>query len=223
MVKHFCFLLMVFGILGLSLPTFSQEVKVYEVHRVSGAAPTIDGEYTEEEWAGSEWTSGFYGLRHSANAPAYQGQPVDINWRWRALWDDEYLYVLFNADLTYINANGWTWTGTTDYLAADDTGYAGWGVGSNLDFEFFLTPNWDEEETILLNEPANNPPDINWLIFPCYRMRTLIQQFWCADSAEGPPFFHTGNIGAAPYIIAGDWAPIYDETEAEAAECSHYA
>ena len=78
----------------VTLPVFCQAPpKEYEVNKVSGSPPVIDGEYTEEEWAGSTWTGDFYGLRHSACQAQYQGAIVDINWRWRALWDDDYFYV----------------------------------------------------------------------------------------------------------------------------------
>ena len=94
----------------ITLPVFCQAPpKEYEVNKVSVSPPVIDGEYSDEEWAGSEWAGDFYGLRHSANQAQYQGEIVDINWRWRALWDDDYFYVLIVADLNYLNPNGMTY------------------------------------------------------------------------------------------------------------------
>ncbi len=210
--------------LGLvSYGVYAQDVKVYEVNKVIDTPPTIDGEYSEEEWEGSEWTSDFYGLNHSANSASYQGQSTDLEWRWRALWDDDYLYVLFNANLRYINPNGWVWAeGSGDLvtpLVEDDVGYAGWGIAENLDFEFFLTPNWVEEEVDYLNEAENNPPAYQLCYFPL--LPDIEGDVIYADGnygvreGEGPPFIFSGNIGSDS--MPGDWDPIFDPDAAEEA------
>ncbi|MBN2326043.1 MAG: hypothetical protein JXR73_02740 [Candidatus Omnitrophica bacterium] len=203
-----------------SLGAYGQSVREYTCNKVTGDPPVIDGEYTEEEWAGSEWTGDFYPLRHSANPTSMWGNVIDEKWQWRALWDDEYLYFLVSAELKYINKNGWTWAG--DIIApleADDTGYAGWGVGTNLDFEIFLTPQWDEELTAFPNEAGANPPGYQCCYFPLLEdvegdVEYAPSNFGIRNTTEGPPFFHTGTVGSQSI---GGWNPIYDPAEAEAA------
>lgn len=199
----------------------ANEVREYLVNKVSGAPPVIDGEYTEAEWAGSQWTGDFYGLRHSANSKL-RGQVIPDVWRWRALWDDDYLYVLISAELKFINRNGETWlggVGAVNPLLADDEGYAGWNTGENLDFEVFLTPNAHEELGVFPNEVGGNPPGYQLAYFPLLADEEGGQVF--ADSnfgirnkANGPPFFYTGTVGVQNI---GPWNPIYDPAEAQAA------
>lgn len=200
----------------------ANEVREYTCNKVQGTAPVIDGNFTEDEWAGSEWTGDFHGLRNSGNAAEWQGTVIEEKWQWRALWDDDYLYLLMTADLYYINKNGWTWAGgmgATEPLAADDTGYAGWGFGTNLDFEFFLSPNWSDELTGYPNEVGNNPPGYQLCYFPLLEDSegsTVYGEsnFGIRNQVEGPPYFHTGTVGTASL---GAWNPIYDSAGATAA------
>lgn len=212
--------------LTLTMSISAQDrIKEYEASKVSGTPPVIDGEFTEEEWAGSVWRSDFTGLRNGAVGTAFQGADANVNWRWRALWDDEYLYFLFEAELLFLNPNGVLWDGSLiDPLSSDDTGFAGWGVAQNVDMEVFLEPNWQAGD-----EFNSNPPDFTenyneegaantyqFIFFPLKEDRegdTVFAptNFGVRDKQEGPPFLHSGLQGGV-----GDWVPFFDPTEAEA-------
>jgi hypothetical protein len=216
------FMVFMLFVLLLAPCAMSQEVREYTVNKVSGTAPVIDGEFTEEEWAGSVFTGEFFGLDHGDNAAEWAGKVIDEKWQWRALWDNDYLYVLITAELQYINMNGWVYSGDmVTPLEADDTGYAGWGAGQNLDFECFISPNWDDDMTGYPNEAGQNPPAYQMAYFPLLADEENGQlyadsNFGSRTTAEGPPFFHTGTMGAAS--IAGGWNPIYDASEADTAD-----
>ncbi|RJP27270.1 MAG: hypothetical protein C4527_13530 [Candidatus Omnitrophota bacterium] len=202
-------------------PVFAQlaPVKQYECHKVAGAPPVIDGNYTEAEWAGSQWTGDFYGLRHSANNASYRGKVVDEQWRWRALWDDDCFYFLIEAGLRYLNPNGVLYSGDlVNPLTADDTGFAGWGTGRNVDFEVFIEPDWQEGDGF--NDMEGNSPAYQLCYFPLKEDRTgdtiWAQSNFGIRGAEGPPFFNTGNVGGT-YRLPGGWNPICDAAQAAAA------
>ncbi len=203
-----------------AFPAAAQSVKEYECHRVAGDPPVIDGNYTEEEWAGSEWTGEFYGLRHSANSASYQGAETEEEWRWRALWDDDYFYILIEAGLRYLNPNGVLYSGElVDPLMADDAGFAGWGTGQNVDLEVFIEPDWQDGDGF--NDMEGNSPAYQLCYFPLDADVDDSGNEWAPSNfgirgAEGPPFFNTGNVGG-DFRLSGGWDPIYDEAEAEAA------
>jgi len=213
------FVVVLFVALAVSYAT-GQEVREYKCNKVVGTPPVIDGNFTEDEWKGSAWTGDFLGLDHGDNAAAYRGKLADEKWQWRALWDDNYLYVLITAELYYINKNGWVFSG--DIIApleADDTGYAGWGAGTNLDYECFLSPNWDDDLAGYPNEAGSNPPAYQLCYFPLLAdvegtTEYAPSNFGVRDKVDGPPFFHTGTMGAANI---GPWTPIYDQAGATAA------
>jgi hypothetical protein len=193
------------------------EIKVYEINKVSGNAPTIDGEWSEEEWAGSTWTGDFYGTRHSFNDASLWGEVVDIGYQWRALWDDEQVYFLITMPMLYINMNGWVWSG--DYvgpLEEDDAGYAGWANGQCLNIEFFMSPNWPElYDWGYLNEVAQDPPNYHFGFFPLLADAEGDTEYAPSNfgvrGAEGPPFLFT------ECDLTGSWDPIYDPAAAEEA------
>ena len=208
----------------LALPALSQEVaevRIYEVNRVVGAPPVVNGEYTEQEWAGSKWTGDFYATRHSFNDAALWGQVIGEKYQWRALYDDNYFYFLMTAEMRYINKNGWVWTGDmVDILAADDVGYAGWNNGQCVNFEFFLSPNWPKlVEEGWLNEVAQNPPAYHFAYFPLLPdvegTVELDPGNFGVRGAEGPPYFFTEPSGSQ--AISGGWDPITDPVAANAA------
>ncbi len=204
------------------LPALSQEVaeiRTYEVNRVSGTPPVIDGEYSEDEWAGSEWTGDFYGTRHSFNDASLWGQVLDIEYQWRALWDDDHLYLLITTPMLYINMNGWIWAdGTpdgdlTNPLDADDTGYAGWANGQCINIEFFITPGWEELFNWgYENAVGQDPPNYHFGYFPLLADVDGDVEYnpsnFGVRGAEGPPFFFTGCD------LGDDWAPITDPVAA---------
>ena len=214
-------------IIGLcfAMPALSQEVaevRTYEVNGVVGDPPVIDGEYTEEEWAGSEWTGDFYATRHSYNDAALWGQVIEEKYQWRALWDENYFYFLMTAEMKYINMNGWIWPGEIidTILDADDTGYAGWAGGQCLNIEFFLSPNWPRlVEEGWWNDVGENPPAYHFCYFPLLPEVEggveLTPGNFGVRGAEGPPFFFSSPSGAQP--LPGDWAPITDPVAAEEA------
>lgn len=214
--RMFSFLLF---LLAASL-AYGQDIREYDCVKVMGAPPVIDGQFTDEEWENAVWTGEFHGLDHSDNAAVWRGSPVEEVWEWRALWDDDYLYVLITAELYHLNMNGWVWDDdVTEWLLEDDVGYAGWAPGRNMDFEFFLSPNWDDEWTVYPNAVGGNPPAYQLCYFPLLadvgNGRELApSNFGIRDKAEGPPFFFTGTMGAASI---GPWNPIYDSAGAEAA------
>lgn len=195
-------------------------VREYTCNKVTGAAPTIDGNYTEAEWAGSDWTGEFYGLRNGA-VTAFNGQKTTLNYRWRALWDDDYLYLLVTADFLFLCPNGLTWAGDfVDPLLADDTGYAGWGTGTCVDLELFIEPNWKLGDGYNSNPPAydeatngGGEPSYQICYFPLKDDKegtTLITpgNFGVRTTDDGPPYFFSG----VPAAVGGDWTPIFDKT-----------
>jgi len=199
------------------MPGFCQlaPVREYTVNKVKATPPKIDGEWSEDEWAGSEWTGKFYGLRYPDVPTDFWGQVADINIRWRALWDDDYLYVLIVSDFKYLNPNGWTYAGDmVAVLEADDTGYAGWGIGTCVDFEMFIEPNWKEGDGA--NDMETNSPAYQLCYFPIKEDDQWAPSNFGVRGAEGPPYFYTGNAGG-PARIAGAWNPITDPAEAKLA------
>jgi len=207
----------------LALPAVSQEVadvRTYEVNRVSGDPPVIDGEYSDEEWQGAEWTGDFYATRHSFNDAALWGQVIEPEYRWKALYDDECFYFLMTAEMMYINPNGWSWPDVMEtYLEEDDTGYGGWANGRCLDIEFFVSPNWPRLEAEgWWNDVGENPPAYHLCYFPLLpETDDAGNETWPGNfgvrGAEGPPFFHTGTSGTT--ALPGDWAPITDPAAAQ--------
>ncbi len=195
------------------------EVRIYNVNRVSGDPPVIDGEWTEEEWAGSVWSGDFYGTRHSFNDASLWGEVLDIGYQWRALWDDDQVYFLITMPMLYINPNGLVWTGElVDPLVADDVGYAGWANGQCLNVEFFVTPNWPvfEDEFGVENAVGGDPPNYHFAYFPLLADIDESGTEWAPSNfgvrgAEGPPFIATSHD------LPGDWAPITDPAAAEEA------
>ncbi|MEW6237670.1 MAG: hypothetical protein AB1656_19980 [Candidatus Omnitrophota bacterium] len=209
----------------MAIPVVGDDaVREYTANKVKGTPPVIDGNYTDAGWAGSEWTGEFFGLRNGAVGAAYQGQKVDVNYQWRALWDEDYLYILMTADFYYLTPNGWTYAGDiVTALAADDTGYAGWGVGTCVDFEFFLEPNWKDGDGYNSNPPAyteatngGGEPSYQLCYFPLIEDREgdkvwEVGNFGVRDKDEGPPFFYTG----VPAGLGGNWMPIFDAAYAQ--------
>ena len=228
------------AIFALVLPALCQDVKEYTVNKVKGTPPTIDGNFTEDEWAGSTWTDEFYGLDLDPNAAEFKGARVDsvVNYKWRALWDEDYLYLLLTCDLKYLNPNGQIWTvdgevdltDPTQILTVDDMGYAGWGSGTNLDFEAFILPNWTED---LGNDTTLNPACYQLCYFP---LKAGIDPSTGEKTPSnlgvrgksGPPFFYSGYSGlasqrpgtlvvtedpAATFTV--DWQPITDPAIAQ--------
>jgi len=219
-----------------ALPVLCQDVKEYMVAKVFKTAPVIDGKYTEEEWAGSTWTGDFVGTRHSFNDPAFWSEKGDTNYRWRALWDEDYLYVLITGDLKYLNPNGMYWdpnTGTDAYfdpsltpeenaLSQDDVANDrnSWNKGTCLDFEVFIVPSWTED---LGNDTTTNPAGYQFVYFPIKELKDAggkvvnPSNFGIRDAA-GPPFFaagYTGNgaftpvtVVVDPAVPTVDWQPI---------------
>lgn len=205
----------------IAIPAMGQDaVREYNCARVPGEPPVIDGEWSEEEWAGSQWTGEFYGLRNGAVAAQFQGQPVDLNYRWRALWDDEYLYVLVESEVYFLSPNGIVWPDTiVNELAGDDAGYAGFAVGQNVDLELFIEPNWQEGDGYNSNPPdyteATNgvgEPAYQFVYFPLVNDEDFTpSNFGIRNSEEGPPFMFTG----VPGQMGGDWSPVFDPAFAE--------
>jgi len=217
--------------LGLfSFPALCQDVKEYKVAKVTKTAPVIDGNYTEDEWAGSTWTGEFYGLWLDPNFPEYQGAKIDSvqKIQWRALWDEDYFYFLITSDVRYLNPNGETYTGTADPLAADDTGYAGWGGGTNIDYEVFIVPQWTEDLGNVGEASGSGPAGYQLCYFPIKAgadPATAPSNFGTRGEV-GPPFFHTGYSGNGtflpgaevvdPAVPARDWKPVYTAATAQA-------
>ncbi len=212
----------------LALPALSQEVaeiRTYELNKVSGDPPVIDGEYSDEEWQGAEWTGEFYGTRHSFNDAALWGQVIEPEYKWKALYDDEYFYFVMSMEMRYINMNGWVWPegpdNYVDYLELDDEGYAGWANGECVNVEFFATPNWQGMmDEGWWNDVGENPPAYHLCYFPLLpETDEAGNEMWPGNfgvrGAEGPPFFHTGCTGTT--TPPGDWAPITDPAAAEEA------
>jgi len=203
------------------VPGQSQEIREYILNKAK-AAPVIDGEIADGEWDGSEWTGDFYGLDHNS-VTKYRDQRIprnELNWEWRALWDEEYLYICFRADFKSMVANGWTYDGnTTAVLEADDTGYAGWGIPGCVDFEFFFEPNWKEGDGV--NDSADMSPGYQLCYFPV--MEDVYEGVVYADSnfgvrkgAFGPPYFYSGLTTTGPKFPATAWNPYTDPQEAAA-------
>lgn len=204
------------------VPSQGQEIREYTLNKAK-AAPVIDGVATDAEWAGAEWTGDFYGLDHDS-VTVYRDQKIpreDLNWEWRALWDDEYLYICFRADFKSMIANGFTYDGnTTAVLEADDVGYAGWGIPGNVDFEFFFEPNWKEGDGV--NDSADMSPSYQFCYFPLgddiFNGQLVTPgNFGVRKGPFGPPYFYSGLTTTGPKFPASDWAPLTDAAETTAA------
>lgn len=203
------------------VPVTGQEIREYTVNKAT-KAPTIDGNESDAEWAGAAWTGGFYGLDNDA-VTKYRAQqpPTDkLNWQWKMLWDEEYLYFCFKADFYFLLQNGWLFSGdVTNLLEADDTGYAGWGIPGNVDFECFLEPNWKDGDGV--NDPADMSPGYQICYFPLadevYNGKVVNKGNFGVRGAEGPPYFYSGATNQGSKFPSGDWAPITDPAAATAA------
>jgi len=213
--------LLVFIAFIAPVPCLGQDIREYMANKAT-KAPVIDGNVTDAEWAGSEWTGGFYGLDNDA-VTKYRAQqiPADaFNWQWRMLWDEDYLYFCIQADFRYLTQNGWLFSGdVAELLSADDTGYAGWGIPGCVDFECFLEPNWKDGDGV--NDPADPSPGYQLCFFPLadevYNGKVVNPGNFGVRGAEGPPFVYTGATNQGSKFPAGDWAPISDPVAAAAA------
>jgi len=248
-MKHRSFIVFVslVAVALLTLPALCQDVKTYTVNKVSGSPPTIDGSYTENEWAGSTWTDEFYGLDLDPNAAEFKGARVDsvVKIQWRALWDEDYLYLLITEDAKYLNPNGQVWdvnTGAeidlsdqTQILTADDVGYAGWGAGTNIDFEAFLVTNWTADLGNAENPASSTGGPANYQVcyFPIKAGKNAAgdptPSNFGTRGASGPPFFYSGYTGDSTMrpgalvvaddptttTVGVDWQPITDSTVAQ--------
>ncbi|MFB3785297.1 MAG: hypothetical protein ACE15F_02905 [bacterium] len=183
----------------------------------------IDGVATDAEWAGAEWTGDFYGGNFSINT-MYLNEQIpreDLNWEWRALWGEEYLYFCMRGDFKYLTPNGWLYDGnTTTVLEADDTGYAGWGNPGCVDFEFFMEPNWKDGDGV--NDSADMSPSYQICWFPLgddvFNGEVVTPgNFGVRTGAEGPPFFFSGLNSTGAKFPATPWNPMTDPQEAATA------
>ncbi len=196
----------------------------YNANRVPGAAPTIDGEYTEEEWAGSEWTTGFYGLNNQSSNGSNQANLIDLNYRWRALWDDDYLYILFEAETFDLPINGIVGEDIVNPIVQDDDTFS-YAIGLGTDMEIFLEPNWQEGDGFNSDPPDFTDPggDVNdgyhFVWFPLENdedWTELNEGIRGADNIEGPPYFSSSG-GYNNTYLGGTWDPTFDPAAAEAA------
>ncbi|MFB3788972.1 MAG: hypothetical protein ACE15F_21645 [bacterium] len=228
----------VFGAAGAMLILFTslapgQEVKEYKVFKVSTKAPAIDGKYTEDEWAGSTWMDEFYGLDLDPNLPEYKGVRVDniVNIKWRALWDEDYLYVLVTTDKKFLTPSGgllYDKSATFTPITQDQDSVADFGYGCD-DLEFYMVPKWTED---LGNEGMPDfmgPAGYQFCYFPVINGvdengQPTPSNFGIRD-ASGPPFFfswYIGNEANVPQTTVNDpviplkfWLPTSDTAYAE--------
>ncbi len=207
--------------IGLSAP---HESRLYVVNKVIGDAPVMDGEYTEEEWAGSEWTTGFFGLNNQDSNGANQGEPIDLNYRWRALWDDDYLYILFEAEMFDLPINGIVGDEIVYPVEQDDDTFS-YAIGLGTDMEIFLEPDWQEGDGFNSNPPDFTDPGgdgindgYHLVWFPLENdedFTPINEGVRNRDNVTGPPFFSTSGGYNSTYL-GGTWDPTFDPAVAEA-------
>ncbi len=210
-------------IFSMVLPVMGQEIRTYTVNKVRGVSPTIDGNFSEAEWAGSEWTDEFVGTRHDWNYEEFWSAKVDTNYRWRALWDEEYLYVVMTGDLKYVNSNGMYW----DPNAGEEVSYdppfvlleddvpndnsnpdTAWNMGQCIDFELFIVPKWTED---LGNDATLAPAHYHFIYFPLHEWKdasgnVVNPSNFGFRGPSGPPFFSADYAGdSAKYPGAPTW------------------
>ena len=150
------FKLVVLGVLllAVALPGFAQRtVKEYTANQVSGTPPVMDGSYSDAEWGNVPWASGMFGLDNQGSNGANQGQPVSLNYRWRAVWDQNYLYMLIVGESYDLPINGIREGQIVQAVGLDDDVYSfAFGIGHDL--EIYLEPNWRDGDGF-----NSNPPD----------------------------------------------------------------
>ncbi len=194
----------------------------YIVNKVTADPPVMDGEYTDEEWAGSEWTGEFFGLNNQSSNGANQGNKIDLNYRWRALWDDDYLYILFEAEMYDLPLNGIAGDQIIDPVEQDDDTHSySIGIGTNL--EIFFEPNWQEGDGFNSDPPnftdpggdgVNDGYHIVWFPLdedPGYTENN--EGVRNASNPDGPPFFSTSAEYNTTYL-GGAWDPTFNPDEA---------
>ena len=197
------------------------EIREYTVPYVGeGSPPTIDGVYSEDEWAAAgPWTGEFVGLNNGANDPAWQGEEVPLEYRWRAVWDDDYLYMVMEGEIFEFAYNG-----DPAYVEDDDMVYS-YSTGVGVDYEIFLEPNWQEGDGFNSDPPAFTDPGgdgINdgyhliWFVLEGDEdLGGLANEgVRGADNPYGPQFFSTSAEYNTTYL-GGEWNPTFDPAFAQ--------
>ncbi|RJP19501.1 MAG: hypothetical protein C4527_26700 [Candidatus Omnitrophota bacterium] len=212
--------------LGISPFTYSDPhaIREYVVNKITGTPPVMNGVYSETEWAGSEWTTGFYGLNNQSSNGSNQGNLIGLNYRWRALWDDNYLYFLYEAEMYDLPINGIAGNQIINPVENDDDTHSySIGIGTNL--EIFFEPNWQAGDGFNSDPPAftnaggngvNDGYHVVWFPLdadPGYTENN--EGVRNASHPTGPPFFSTSGAYNTTYL-GGDWNPTFDPAEAAA-------
>lgn len=224
----FLFICMVFSLLSTGSAVVAQVehgIKEYTATRVVGTPPTMDGDYTDEEWQNAEWATGLFGLNNQGSNGANQGMPVDLNYRWRAIWDDEYLYILIEAEMYDLPINGVIGGEITDNIVEGDDEVFSFALGLGTDIEIFLEPNWREGDGFNSNPPSFTEPGgdgitdgYQFVWFPLENdehWTPLNSGIRNADAPDGPPWFYTESAYNSAFV-GGPWDPTFNPSEAAA-------
>ncbi len=140
-----------------SLPQSSRPKRVYQITRLTGPAPVIDGRLDDPCWVNvGEWTSGFTQLTPKYGAPPSQETELKI------LYDDRNLYVAMRAHDEPI--------GRRSRQAGDRDTFTGDVMGVNFDsyhdqrsgFEFDLTGSGQKIDLRLYNDSWDTTWNAVW-------------------------------------------------------------
>lgn len=192
------------------------EIREYTVpHLGAKPPPTMDGVYSDDEWAeAGEWTGEFVGLNNSANDPGWQSEEVPLKYRWRAMWDKDYLYIVMEGEVYEFAYNG-----DPAYVEEDDGVYS-YSTGVGQDFEIFFEPNWQEGDGFNSDPPDFTNPGgaeyndgyhIIWFVIEGdVDLESVANEgVRGSDNVYGPPFFTTAG-GYNDTYLGGTWNPTCD-------------
>lgn len=211
-------LFLLIGTQGGFTQPFSKE---YTVNKVTGTPPVMDGKYTEAEWAGSVWTGEFYGLNNQSSNGANQGEIISLNYRWRALWDQDYFYILYEAETFDLPINGIIADNIVAPVENDNDVYS-YNTGESTDLEIFLEPNWKAGDGFNSDPPDYTDPGADqtdgyhftWFVLENDETYTQKNE-GVRDSKNllGPPWFAYGAAYNDTYV-GGTWTPTFDPAAA---------
>lgn len=108
-------LLILLFIASFFLAALSAQDKVYEVNKLTGASPVIDGQFQDKAWQFASWQD------HFKQRKPYEGRPPSEGTVFKILYDDDFLYVAIRAYDSYPDSIVQRLS-RRDYLSGDNVG-----------------------------------------------------------------------------------------------------